>query len=143
MINIEKIETSNYDMNLNNEIIKSKIRTEINVLGKKIIICNYILNIIELELNYINSLSSKRKLRNIIQERKKIIELKLNKIIKNIVTSENLKDVFEIKRKIKNQEINLLLNDIEDSLKFLNFPKNDDISNFILAYIKKFLEFKD
>ena len=28
MINIEKIETSNYDMNLNNEIIKSKSRTE-------------------------------------------------------------------------------------------------------------------
>ena len=74
----------------------------------------------------------------IYKDREKYI-LKLNEVLRKIVTIESLREIFKIKGRIKENEIKLLLNDIQNSLTIMYFEDDEKISNFIFAYIKKFI----
>lgn len=136
---------------------KERIISEIEKLGKEIVILNAILKEISIIL-YINKqhlpllnldidtrkivMQSKivlLELKRKIQEKKYITESKLNMIIKNIILSKDFKKLFKLKGFLDYKEINLLLNDIEESLEVLTFYKDGDISNFIISYMQKFI----
>lgn len=136
---------------------KERIISEIEKLGKEVVIWNTILKEISTIL-YINKqylpqfnldidtkksvMQSKITLLELarkVQEKKIITESKLNMIIKNIILSKDFKRLFDLKGFLDYKEINLLLNDIEESLEVLTFYKDSDISNFIISYMQKFI----
>ena len=131
---------------------KERIISEIEKLGKEVVIWNTILKEISTIL-YINKqylpqfnldidtkksvMQSKITLLELarkVQEKKIITESKLNMIIKNIILSKDFKRLFDLKGFLDYKEINLLLNDIEESLEVLTFYKDSDISNFIICW---------
>jgi len=133
---------------------KERIISEIEKLGKEVVIWNTILKEISTIL-YINKqylpqfnldidtkksvMQSKITLLELarkVQEKKIITESKLNMIIMNIILSKDFKRLFDLKGFLDYKEINLLLNDIEESLEVLTFYKDSDISNFIIVHTK-------
>ena len=159
MVKINEFKIIKNDASLNNEVIKINITKEIQQLGKELVFWNHILKVItnfrNLSMCFSSHLPLDREIKrlsnesnlvllelaNKIQEEKAISESRLNFIIKNIADSKKLKKIFNIKESINSQETNLLLEDIEESLEVLTFYKDADISNFILAYMQKFIGF--
>lgn len=120
--------------NLRNDIIKiiQKIVYEIQLANK--------LYILGKELNS-NNISENRYKKFMI-ESQKIIEEKtaiLNQLIRIILESEYLRKLLKIRGKVSPKEIEIIVNDIDGSLNFLEFREMKDVSNYIFAYINKFL----
>ena len=154
MIEVNELENI---IRFNNEIVKQNITKKIQVLSKKIIDYNQLLRDITLSENVINSHKNILKQDNqmeklyfentytLLQLRSKIYKnrekyiLKLNEVLRKIVTIDGLREIFKIKGRIKENEIKLLLNDIQNSLTIMYFEDDEKISNFIFAYIKKFI----
>lgn len=64
---------------------------------------------------------------------------KLVRIIRLILKSNYLKCIFDVKKDISDLEINMLINDIIENIIILEFKKDTEITNFIFAYMRKFL----
>ena len=148
MIEVNELENI---IRFNNEIVKQNITKKIQVLSKKIIDYNQLLRDITLSENVINSHKNILKQDNqmeklyfentytLLQLRSKIYKdrekyiLKLNEVLRKIVTIESLREIFKIKGRIKENEIKLLLNDIQNSLTIMYFEDDEKISNFIFV----------
>lgn len=66
-------------------------------------------------------------------------EKELGGIIRLLVTSKYLKKILNIKGNINSREINHLIEDIIESIYFLEFYKEYESFKFIIAYIRKFM----
>lgn len=79
-------------------------------------------------------------IKNKLQKLIAVDKEKLSSLIHIILFSKYFRDVFEIDGNINILEITLLIKDIEENIFLLVFDKSDDISNYILSYIKKFMK---
>ncbi len=79
-------------------------------------------------------------IKNILQKLIEEDKEKLSSLIHIILFSKYFRSVFEIDGNINMLEINLLIKDIEENIFLLVFDKSEDISNYILSYIKKFVK---
>lgn len=79
-------------------------------------------------------------IKNILQKLIEEDKEKLSLLIHIILFSKYFRSVFEIDGNINMLEINLLIKDIEENIFLLVFDKSEDISNYILSYIKKFVK---
>ena len=78
-----------------------------------------------------------------IQKAMKIIKLERNKLenaLKLILSSEYLKSIFKIETQLTDKEMNILIKDIEESIFLLNFETEEELENFVIAYIKKYVK---
>lgn len=109
---------------------------ETQKVGKELLMSSKILEtIINSDVKSNNEYDA-QKLEKKIKVKKYIAELEMNMIIRRILNSKKTK----MKKKINNLEEQLLIEDIIESFRCLDFHKDEDISNFILAYIDKFIE---
>lgn len=79
-------------------------------------------------------------IKNILQKLIEEDKEKLSSLIHIILFSKYFRSVFEIDGNINMLEIKLLIKDIEENIFLLIFDKSEDISNYILSYIKKFVK---
>lgn len=148
--NIENYKVSNIDNKYFKITITRYIETtirDIQQLNKISIKINYYKNVLRLKLaasniSYIDYQYSLYKAnlidtKNNIEIIKKVNDFK--EIIQKILNSDFLKSIFNIYGNINKIEKENLINSLVNSCYVLTFEDDKEISNFIFAYIKKFI----
>lgn len=97
----------------------------------------YMIQMRYLKMIYIDELKINKKIA-LVEKLIYLNQMKLRIIIYFIMLSKYFRETFEISKELKSYEINILVKDIQENILLLKFDNNNDISNYILAYIKKF-----
>lgn len=79
------------------------------------------------------------KLEEDIKNKKQIKEKYLSKLLYGITVSEEFRKILGINGIIKSDKYDLYIDDILESMELLTFNNSKEISNFILAYMQKFI----
>ncbi len=79
------------------------------------------------------------KLEEDIKNKKQIKEKYLSNLLYGITVSEEFRKILGINGIIKSDKYDLYIDDILESMELLTFNNSKEISNFILAYMQKFI----
>ncbi|MBR2588689.1 MAG: hypothetical protein IKD77_05770 [Bacilli bacterium] len=137
----------------NSKELKESIKENIKTIAKNIKICDEYLSInlylssikllqlkkISSELKLDRSENEKLLIRKFENIRDESIE-KLENLVNLIVTSTYLRELFELNECLNGEEMQRLTDDILQYMTVLNYCDDDQITNSILKYMKKFCE---